>query len=788
MTLVLAAINAKYIHSSLAVRSLASYAAVKAAAPVSVREFTINRDAEFIVLELFRMKPDVLFFACYIWNINLVRSIAQTLRAVMPNLRIVLGGPEASYDYDTLFDIADIIVIGEGEETFARLVRHFTEGAPTLADIPGIAFRQDGAVHFTGHTTPLALADIPFAYQEADLPALQNRILYYESSRGCPFDCQYCLSSAGRGVRNLPLARVFDDLSFFLRHNVPQVKFVDRTFNCSPKRALAICRFLMDNDNGRTNFHFEIAAELLDAPLIDCFCTARRGLFQLEIGIQSTNAQTLADIHRQNDFAKISHAVHTINAAGRTHLHLDLIAGLPGEDYASFCQSFSDVYALAPQQLQLGFLKLLKGAGLRRDAVQFGIVYAPDAPYEVLYTGALPYTDVLRLKDVERVLDLFYNSGQFSQTLAYLTALHKSPFAFYEALADFWVSNNYHAVAHSRVTLYTLLHAFCETRYNVGLAYISDLLLYDLLATDNANLSGWMQYAVPDAALSRAFFANIAALTAYAPHVAGCAQNQLHRMCRLVQLSHNVFTGAAHETYYLFDYHAKGGVAVHDVTKDISPGGECMTKKERIAGILAALDEHYPHDDTCFLHYEKPYQLMIATILSAQCTDDRVNIVTQSLFKQFPTPEAFAAATQADMENAVRTTGYYRAKAKNIISAMQRFITVYNGELPSDINELVTFPGVGRKTANVVRSHIFNLPSVVVDTHVKRISYRLGLTTEIDPEKAEFELMKVLPKTHWIRYNTQIITHGRAVCTARKANCGECVLSPYCPKKEPPKA
>ena len=571
MAAVLVAINAKYIHSSAAVRALSTYARAQSAPSLEVREFTINQSAADIAAALYRMKPDAIFFSCYIWNIGLVRRVARTLRKVLPDARIIFGGPEASYEYEDLLDVADIIVVGEGERTFVSLLRHFANGVSSLADIAGIAYREDGAVRFTGYAEALDLQDVPFMYDESHLAVLANRIVYYEASRGCPFQCQYCLSSVEHGVRHLPMARVRADLAFFLRHEVRQVKFIDRTFNCNPSRALEICRFLMEHDNGVTNFHFEVAAELLDTPLVDCFCTARQGLFQLEIGVQSTNAKTLAAVQRQNNFAVLSDAVKAIGVARRTHIHLDLIAGLPLEGYGSFARSFDDVYALAPDQLQLGFLKLLKGSGLRRDAAQYGIVCEDDAPYEVLYTAALPHEDVLRLKDIENVLDMFYNSENFARVLAYLVRLFGSPFALYEAVADFWVTNGYHDFAHNRVQMYTRLRAFCEDSRPEMLGLVSDLLLFDMLAVDKAVLSDWMQEYEPDAALARRFFADVS-IEKHAPHLAKFPSSRLHRMCKLVRLAHDVETHEARETYYLFDYAAPDGVAVYDVTDDVARG------------------------------------------------------------------------------------------------------------------------------------------------------------------------------------------------------------------------
>ena len=566
--MVLAAVNAKYIHSSAAARALSAYARAQDAPDFTVREFTINQSAAYIAAALFNMAPRAMFFSCYIWNISLIRRVARILRKTLPGVSIIFGGPEVSYEYEPLFAEADIIVIGEGERTFTRLLRHFANGEVALADIPGIAFMDGDAVRFTGYAAPLSMSDLPFPYTDADMPALAHQIVYYETSRGCPFDCQYCLSSATAGVRYRPLDMVLAELAFFLRHGVRQVKLIDRTFNCDAARALAICRFLTENDNGVTNFHFEVAAELLDAPLVDLFRTARAGLFQLEIGVQSTNPSTLSAIRRRGDFTRLSAAVRAIKEAGRTHLHLDLIACLPEEDYAAFGRSFNDVYALAPHKLQLGFLKLLKGSGLRRDAARYGIVAEDDAPYEALSTAVLPHADVLRLRGVENVLELFHNTGHFTRTLECLVPLFETPFSFHEALAAFWTENGFEGFAHSRVQMYSRLRAFCAEKCPDALPLISDLLVYDMLSVDKAVLSGWMAACDADAAAARRFYDNAAAVSAVAPHLAQYPSSRLHRMCCLTRFAYNPHSGAETETetYILFDYHAPGGVQAHDVT------------------------------------------------------------------------------------------------------------------------------------------------------------------------------------------------------------------------------
>lgn len=462
---ILAALNAKYIHSNLALRYLSRFQNNNQKHHVETMEFTINQRLDFIAEELFRKQPDVVLFSCYIWNVEMLRQLCPILKKIMPDCVIGFGGPEVSYESETFLGenpAVDFVMRGEGELVFTKYLEHLDAGNPaTLGEIESLTYRQNGEILSTPQMHPMDLALLPFPYED-DFSDVQNQIIYYESSRGCPYHCGYCLSSVENGVRFVPLDKVLPDLQKFLDKNVPQVKFIDRTFNCKKSHAMAIWKYLHEHDNGVTNFHFEITADLIDQETIDFLKTVRKGLFQFEIGVQSTNPQTIRAINRNVDFAALSEIVQQIKDGGNIHQHLDLIAGLPYEDYDSFGRSFNDVYALHPEQLQLGFLKVLKGSMLHQKQKEFEIVYHDTAPYEVLTTHELPYADTLRLKYVEEMVETYYNSGRFLHTLAYLVPLYESPFAFFEALSQFWVGKNYHYLGLSKMGLFDVLWRFVE--------------------------------------------------------------------------------------------------------------------------------------------------------------------------------------------------------------------------------------------------------------------------------------------------------------------------------------
>lgn len=493
---ILAALNAKYIHSNLALRYLSRFQNNNQKHHVETMEFTINQRLDFIAEELFRKQPDVVLFSCYIWNVEMLRQLCPILKKIMPDCVIGFGGPEVSYESETFLrenPAVDFVMRGEGELVFTKYLEHLDAGNPaTLGEIESLTYRQGDEIFSTPQMHPMDLALLPFPYED-DFSDVQNQIIYYESSRGCPYHCGYCLSSVENGVRFVPLDKVLPDLQKFLGKNVPQVKFIDRTFNCKKSHAMAIWKYLHEHDNGVTNFHFEITADLIDQETIDFLKTVRKGLFQFEIGVQSTNPQTIRAINRNVDFAALSEIVQQIKDGGNIHQHLDLIAGLPYEDYDSFGCSFNDVYALHPEQLQLGFLKVLKGSMLHQKQKEFEIVYHDTAPYEVLTTHELPYADTLRLKYVEEMVETYYNSGRFLHTLAYLVPLYESPFAFFEALSQFWVGENYHYLGLSKMGLFDVLWRFVEQNPKVDKRKLQWEMKFDIALHEKPKkLPAWL--------------------------------------------------------------------------------------------------------------------------------------------------------------------------------------------------------------------------------------------------------------------------------------------------------
>lgn len=493
---ILAALNAKYIHSNLALRYLSRFQDNNRKHHVETMEFTINQRLDFIAEELFRKQPDVVLFSCYIWNVEMLRQLCPILKKIMPDCVIGFGGPEVSYESETFLrenPAVDFVMRGEGELVFTKYLEHLDAGNPaTLGEIESLTYRQGDEIFSTPQMHPMDLALLPFPYED-DFSDVQNQIIYYESSRGCPYHCGYCLSSVENGVRFVPLDKVLPDLQKFLDKNVPQVKFIDRTFNCRKSHAMAIWKYLHEHDNGVTNFHFEITADLIDQETIDFLKTVRKGLFQFEIGVQSTNPQTIRAINRNVDFAALSEIVQQIKDGGNIHQHLDLIAGLPYEDYDSFGRSFNDVYALHPEQLQLGFLKVLKGSMLHQKQKEFEIVYHDTAPYEVLTTHELPYADTLRLKYVEEMVETYYNSGRFLHTLAYLVPLYESPFAFFEALSQFWVGENYHYLGLSKMGLFDVLWRFVEQNSKVDKRKLQWEMKFDIALHEKPKkLPAWL--------------------------------------------------------------------------------------------------------------------------------------------------------------------------------------------------------------------------------------------------------------------------------------------------------
>lgn len=463
--LVLATLNAKYIHSSLAVRYLREYCR-QPQVSIITKEYTINHSLYDMLADLYAQEPDVIGFACYIWNIDITLQLASLLNKVLPKAVIVFGGPEVSYCPEEVLKghpYIDYIVMGEGENTLKALLGKLLNGEDA-ANIPGISYRnQTGMVNCSDKPQIVArLSDLPFAYHSEEMEELKDKIIYYESSRGCPFSCQYCLSSAAAGVRFLPIERVLAEMDFFIRHKVKQVKFVDRTFNADRAHCFAIWEYLC-NVQCETNFHFEISAELLDEAMLAFLATAPVGRFQFEIGVQSTNEATLEEIQRRNNWPLIAKNVARILSYGNIHIHLDLIVGLPYETYRSFSQSFDHVYALNPDMLQIGFLKMLKGTGIRERAEEHNYVYMDQAPYEVLANRYLSYGEIRQLKIMEDLFNQLYNSGRFAHTLSWLVRLYgQGAFAFYAAFAQYWEASGLHARAHSPKIIYRAIAEFCK--------------------------------------------------------------------------------------------------------------------------------------------------------------------------------------------------------------------------------------------------------------------------------------------------------------------------------------
>ena len=480
MKILLAACNAKYIHSNLAVYDLKAYSS-DYDKEVFLREYTINQPKDEILKDIYGGGADVVCFSCYIWNIPFVRELIRDLAKILPETAFWAGGPEVSYDAEKILtEMPEVtgVLVGEGEKTFHDLLEYYIDGKGSLGEIRGIAYRDGEEIRHNGWRELMNLSEIPFVYQH--LEEFENRIIYYESSRGCPFSCSYCLSSIDKKLRFRDLELVKKELQFFLDHKVPQVKFVDRTFNCKHEHAMAIWKYILEHDNGVTNFHFEVSADLLRDEEMDLMAKMRPGLIQLEIGVQSTNPETIRAIHRHMDLDKLERCVDRVHSFRNIHQHLDLIAGLPYEDYDTFHRSFNDVYQMKPDQLQLGFLKVLKGSLMKEEAEKYGIVHKEKEPYEVLSTQWLPYGDVLKLKAVESMVEVYYNSGQFQHTLEYLVPLAKDAFTFYESLGAFYEKKGYSEISHSRMRRYEILLEYLQEETDVSVEKASQKMLYDL--------------------------------------------------------------------------------------------------------------------------------------------------------------------------------------------------------------------------------------------------------------------------------------------------------------------
>ncbi|MBQ7954670.1 MAG: B12-binding domain-containing radical SAM protein [Lachnospiraceae bacterium] len=562
MKFLLTAVNAKYIHSNPAVYSLRGFVEEKKRAHVEIAEYTINHRLEDILGDIYRQKPDVVAFSCYIWNWEMIQDIILELNKILPEVPIWLGGPEVSFDAPQIlerFPMVTGIMVGEGEQTFCELLEYYVnqgtsqKGLLNLQDIPGLVLHS-GA---TAEREMTRLSEIPFLYH--DMAPFENRIIYYESSRGCPYRCSYCLSSIDKKLRLRDIEIVKKELQFFLEQKVPQVKFVDRTFNCDHNHAMAIWQYITDNDNGVTNFHFEISADILRADEIELLGKMRPGLVQLEIGVQTTNPQTLKEIRRNMDLEKLETNVAKIHEGGNIHQHLDLIAGLPYEDYESFKNSFNRVYRMKPQQLQLGFLKVLKGSYMHEKAEDYGLVYRSKPPYEVLYTNWLTYGDVLRLKKIEEMVELYYNSNQFTHTLPILEQAFESPFMLFEKLADFYEEKGYFVSSPARAYRYQVLLDFAVEKDASQEDLYKESLTYDMYLRENLkSRPGFAADLTARKDEIRSFYKAEEESRTYLPSYGQYDSKQLSKMTHLEVFRYPVWDSnveADGQTYYvLFDY------------------------------------------------------------------------------------------------------------------------------------------------------------------------------------------------------------------------------------------
>lgn len=561
MKILLVAINAKYIHSNLAVYSLRAYAQTfgDIKAEIELAEYTINQLEDDILQDIYRRNPDILCISCYIWNILYAHQIITEIKKVRPDLHIWLGGPEVSYDSRavlTRFPEVAGVIKGEGEKTFAELCHAYLQTAEKgqqrftpqiFSHIAGISYRSEqGEIVENPWRPVMDLSEVPFVYQ--DMKVFEHKIIYYESSRGCPFSCSYCLSSVDKKLRFRELSLVKKELDFFLEHKVKQVKFVDRTFNCSRTHAQAVWKHIASHDNGVTNFHFEVAADLMDEESLKLIRTMRPGLIQLEIGVQSTNPDTIREIKRTMKFETVKKVVNEIKSMGNIHQHLDLIAGLPLEDIGSFASSFNDVYGLGPEQLQLGFLKVLKGSYMEEKAEEYQLVYKGRPPYEVLGTKWLSYEDILTLKGIEAVVEIYYNSGQFTMTMKQLEQEFQSPYQMYQRLSAY---NEMHTTAgaqHKRSTRYEILLGFAASEIPEKEAVYRELLIWDYYLRENAKSRP--EFAGPETVektFLKEFYENDAAATEFLAGYEAYDKNQRRKMTHIEKFKHLQKT-------VLFDY------------------------------------------------------------------------------------------------------------------------------------------------------------------------------------------------------------------------------------------
>ncbi len=557
MKFLLIGINAKYIHTNPAIRSLKAYAGECYKENIEIAEYTINQYTDEILADIFKRKPDAIGFSCYIWNWNHVRALLPEIHKILPQTDIWLGGPEVSFHAGRLlseYDCVKGIMLGEGEETFKGLIKCYTsEEREAIHQIKGLQLRSG----FTGEQKLLDLNDIPFFY--ADPAEYENRIIYYESSRGCPYRCSYCLSSIDKSVRFRSIENVRKELQYFLDNNVPQVKFIDRTFNCNHEHAMAIWKYIYEHDNSVTNFHFEISADILREDELELLSKFRPGLAQLEIGVQSTNADAIKAVNRVMNISRLREIVDSINKGHNIHEHLDLIAGLPFENLDSFKRSFNDVYAMHPEQLQLGFLKVLKGSEMEERAAEYGLIYMDNPPYEVLRTKWISYEDILKLKRIEEMVEMYYNSQQFAHTMQFLLRGFNSPYEMYEALALFYEKNGFFKTAPQRSYRYRVLYDFARIYFPNQEELLAELITYDMYLREN--LKSRPDFLAPkfteeQKAFSKAFYENEEKTYGLLPEYKGFDAKALAKMTHLEHFTYSVWEKEPVRTdaYVLFNY------------------------------------------------------------------------------------------------------------------------------------------------------------------------------------------------------------------------------------------
>lgn len=560
MKILLCAINAKYIHSNLAVYSLKAYAEPYRE-QIEIAEFTINHCADDILEEIYKKKPDFLGFSCYVWNIGYVKTLVREIKKLLPDTVIWTGGPEVSYDAERFLEETKEVkgvMTGEGERSFLALLDYYAQQRGKLEEIPGITYRtQEGSVRANPCADFLPMDEIPFMYQ--DMSGFENKIVYYESSRGCPFSCSYCLSSIEKKVRFRSMDLVRRELQFFLDQKVPQVKFVDRTFNCSHSHALAVWNYIKEHDNGITNFHFEIAADLIREDELEILSQMRPGLVQLEIGVQTANPKTLKEIERKTDLKKIKEITARIHSFGNIHQHLDLIAGLPFEGYESFQQSFCEIYQMRPNQLQLGFLKVLKGSKMYRKAQEYGIARRSFAPYEVLFTGWLSHDELLNLKKAEEMVEVYYNSCQFSNTIHALEREFSSPFEMFLKLGEYYEAKGLNRQNHSRMGRFEILRDFIAQLKTGRESWYEDWMIFDLYLRENCkSRPHWAKDCASWKELTAKVCKEEEQKPRYLTGYEGYTYRQLMKMTHVEVFSFDVLgEGEKKETAVLFDYRKK---------------------------------------------------------------------------------------------------------------------------------------------------------------------------------------------------------------------------------------